>query len=94
MGRVLRLTLYPNAIVPVRLQGTSVHDAAISNVLNFFFLYIVTLLFLSLLVMATGLDFLSAIFSVAQGMANAGLAWGRPSAPQPISPGSQIRPSG
>ncbi|WEX75268.1 TrkH family potassium uptake protein [Sinorhizobium numidicum] len=72
VGRVLQLMLYPNAIVPVRFQGKSVDDAVISNVRNFFFLYIITLLLLSLMVMATGLDFLSAISSVAQGMANAG----------------------
>ncbi|MBP2238791.1 trk system potassium uptake protein TrkH [Sinorhizobium kostiense] len=71
-GRVLRGTLYPQAIVPVRFQGKSVDDVAISNVRNFFFLYIMTLLFMSLLVMATGLDYLSAISSVAQAMANAG----------------------
>ncbi|PJR10772.1 hypothetical protein CEJ86_28770 [Sinorhizobium meliloti] len=72
VGRALRLMLYPQAIVPVRFQGKSVDDVAISNVRNFFFLYIMTLLFMSLLVMATGLDYLSAISSVAQAMANAG----------------------
>ncbi|THK35396.1 TrkH family potassium uptake protein [Ensifer sp. MPMI2T] len=71
-GRALRLMLYPQAIVPVRFQGKSVDEMAISNVRNFFFLYIMTLLFLSLLVMTTGLDYLSAISSVAQAMANAG----------------------
>ncbi|PST24216.1 TrkH family potassium uptake protein [Mesorhizobium plurifarium] len=71
-GRALRIMLYPQAVVPVRFQGKSVDDVAISNVRNFFFLYIMTLLFMSLLVMATGLDFLSSISSVAQAMANAG----------------------
>jgi len=71
-GRVLRSMLYPQAIVPVRFQGKSVDDVAISNVRNFFFLYIMTLLIMSLLVMATGLDYLSSISSVAQAMANAG----------------------
>ncbi len=71
-GRVLRQMLYPNALAPVRFQGRSVDDVAIGNVRNFFFLYMMTTLALSLLVMATGLDFLSAISSVAQGMGNAG----------------------
>ncbi|WEX90080.1 TrkH family potassium uptake protein [Sinorhizobium garamanticum] len=71
-GRALRHMLYPNAVVPVRFQGRSVDDMAIGNVRNFFFLYIMTLLVLSLLVTATGLDFLSATSSVAQAMANAG----------------------
>ena len=42
------------------------------SVRNFFFMYIVTLLVLSLAVMATGLDFLSSTSAVAQAMANAG----------------------
>ncbi|MCA1409234.1 TrkH family potassium uptake protein [Ensifer sp. IC3342] len=71
-GRALRLMLYPQAIVPVRFQGKSVDEMTISNVRNFFFLYIMTLLLMSLLVMTTGLDYLSAISSVAQAMANAG----------------------
>ncbi|QFI69368.1 TrkH family potassium uptake protein [Sinorhizobium alkalisoli] len=71
-GRVLRQMLFPNSLVPVRFQGRSVDDVAIGNVRNFFFLYLVTTLILSLLVMATGLDFLSSLSSVAQGMGNTG----------------------
>lgn len=71
-GRVLRQMLFPNSLVPVRFQGRSVDDVAIGNVRNFFFLYIMTVLVLSVLVMATGLDFLAAISSVAQGMGNTG----------------------
>lgn len=71
-GRVLRQMLFPNSLVPVRFQGRSVDDVAIGNVRNFFFLYLVTVLILSVLVMATGLDFLAAISSVAQGIGNTG----------------------
>jgi trk system potassium uptake protein TrkH len=42
------------------------------SVRNFFFMYIVTLLVLSLGLMATGIDFLSSTSAVAQAMANAG----------------------
>jgi trk system potassium uptake protein len=56
----------------VRYQGSAVDEAVVSNVRNFFFVYIVTLFVLSMLVMATGVDFLSATSAVAQGMANAG----------------------
>jgi trk system potassium uptake protein TrkH len=42
------------------------------SVRNFFFMYMNTLLVLSLLVMATGVDFLSSTSAVAQAMANAG----------------------
>jgi len=68
----LRRMLHPNVVVSMRYQEKTVSDDAISAVRNFFFLYLMTLLVLSLLVMATGLDFLSATSAVAQGMANAG----------------------
>ncbi|WP_205687898.1 TrkH family potassium uptake protein [Ciceribacter ferrooxidans] len=70
--RSLQLMIYPNAVARVRYQGNPLSDDVINNVRNFFFLYILTLLVLSLGVMATGVDFLSATTSIAQGMANAG----------------------
>jgi len=71
-NRSLKLVLYPSVAAPVRLNRKPVSDTAISNVRNFFFLYLMTLLIMSLLVSATGLDYLSSISSVAQAMANAG----------------------
>ncbi|MGR6467194.1 TrkH family potassium uptake protein [Rhizobium sp. PAMB 3182] len=70
--RGLKSMLYPNSVMRVRYQGSAVDEAVVSNVRNFFFVYIVTLFVLSMLVMATGVDFLSATSAVAQGMANAG----------------------
>lgn len=70
--RSLQLMIYPNAIARVRYQGNALNDDIINNVRNFFFLYILTLLVLSLAVMGTGVDFLSAVTSIAQAMANAG----------------------
>ncbi|ASV88187.1 cation transport family protein (plasmid) [Ochrobactrum quorumnocens] len=71
-NRSLKLVLYPNVAASVRLNRKPVSDTAISNVRNFFFLYLMTLLIMSLLVTATGLDYLSSVSSVAQAMANAG----------------------
>ncbi|MGK9085909.1 TrkH family potassium uptake protein [Brucella intermedia] len=71
-NRSLKLVLYPNVAASVRLNRKPVSDIAISNVRNFFFLYLMTLLVMSLLVSVTGLDYLSSISSVAQAMANAG----------------------
>lgn len=71
-NRSLKLVLYPNLAASVRLNRKPVSDTAISNVRNFFFLYLMTLLIMSLLVSATGLDYLSSASSVAQAMANAG----------------------
>ncbi|OIS90281.1 potassium transporter TrkG [Brucella cytisi] len=71
-NRSLKLVLYPNVAAPVRLNRKPVSDTAISNIRNFFFLHFMTLLVMSLLVSATGLDYLSSVSSVAQAMANAG----------------------
>ena len=68
----LRRMLSPNSVIVTRYQGKPVDEAEISAVRNFFFLYLMTLLILSLAAMATGLDFLSATSAIAQGMANAG----------------------
>jgi trk system potassium uptake protein TrkH len=70
--RSLKLMIFPDAVVPVRYQGSSLDESVTSNVRNFFFLYILTLLVLSMIVMGTGVDFVSALSSIAQGMANAG----------------------
>ncbi|NKB79716.1 hypothetical protein HED49_17865 [Ochrobactrum daejeonense] len=53
-----------------------------------------TLLVMSLLVTATGLDYLSAISSVAQAMANAGPGLGPVVGPQPILPPYRKRQNG
>lgn len=68
----MKLVLYPNVAASVKLNNKPVSDLAISNVRAFFFLYLMTLLIMSLLVTATGLDHLSSLSSVAQAMANAG----------------------
>lgn len=71
-NRSMKLVLYPNVASSVRLNHKAVSDLAISNVRGFFFLYLMTLLIMSLLVTMTGLDYLSSVSSVAQAMANAG----------------------
>ncbi|RCK48323.1 hypothetical protein TH25_14790 [Thalassospira profundimaris] len=70
--RQLRQMVRPNQILLTRYAGRAVDEPTILGVRNFFFIYMMTLLILSLAVMATGPDFLSAISLVAQGMANAG----------------------
>lgn len=70
--RQLLLTLSPHRVVAVRYAGRTVELEMLASVRNFFFLYLLTFLGLSLACMATGLDFLSSTSGVAQGMANAG----------------------
>lgn len=62
----------PHRTVVARYGERVVDEPLMAAVISFFFLYIVTLGGLSLLCMATGLDFLSSVSGVAQAMANAG----------------------
>ena len=68
----LRQMLSPHRVVVTRYGGRTVDSDMVDGVRNFFFMYVITLLVLSLGVMATGTDFLSASSAVAQAMANAG----------------------
>jgi trk system potassium uptake protein TrkH len=70
--RNMRLLLSPNRIMVARYGERVLNATTVDSVRNFFFMYIVTLVVLSLGVMATGLDFLSSVSAVAQAMANAG----------------------
>ncbi|MFZ2102156.1 MAG: TrkH family potassium uptake protein [Oricola sp.] len=68
----LKKTLSPNRVVVLKYRGRMVDADTLGAVRNFLFIYLVTFVVLSLLIMATGLDFLSATSSIAQAMANAG----------------------
>ncbi|MCG6857696.1 MAG: TrkH family potassium uptake protein [Salaquimonas sp.] len=68
----LSTTISPHRVMRVRYGGRSVGDDLAASVRSFFFLYLLTLGVLSLLIMATGVDFLSGISAIAQAMANAG----------------------
>lgn len=68
----LQTMLSPHKVQVARYMGRTVAPEMMAAVRNFFFLYLLTLGFLSLAVMATGLDFLAAFSAVAQAMANAG----------------------
>lgn len=70
--RQLKLTASPNRVVTPRYEGQKIDDETVSSVRNFLFIYLLTFAVLSLLVMATGLDFVSSTSAIAQAMANAG----------------------
>ena len=72
----LRRLIHPRAVIPVRYNNHSVPQDIISNILAFFLFYIFIFI-LGTLVMATlGLDFMSAIGSVATALGNVGPAIG------------------
>lgn len=68
----LKRIVHPNAILPVRLNGKAVSQQIIFNVLAFFLIYIIIFAFGSLLMSLLGLDFESAVGSVASSLGNIG----------------------
>ncbi|MEJ2145934.1 MAG: potassium transporter TrkG, partial [Acidobacteriota bacterium] len=72
IGRELRHSARPRAVVPVRLNGQAVQDRAVQPVLAFVCLAILTNLAASALLCATGLDIISAVSGVTSCMFNVG----------------------
>jgi trk system potassium uptake protein TrkH len=68
----LRATLSPNRIAILIYRGRPVDAPMLQSVSTFFFLYFLTFAGLSVTVMATGLDFVTAASAVAQAIGNVG----------------------
>ena len=64
--------IHPRAVVSVRFNTKVVPNEVISNILSFFFLYILIFVFSSLVMIISGLDFYTAIGSVAASLGNIG----------------------
>lgn len=69
--------LSPHRVAMVRYGDRPVPPETVDSVRNFFFMYLMTWTVLSIAVMVTGVDFLSAISGVAQAMAGAGPGLGQ-----------------
>jgi trk system potassium uptake protein TrkH len=68
----LKRIIHPQAILPVRLNGKSISQEIIFNVLAFFLIYIIIFAFGSLLMSFMGLEFESAVGAVAASLGNIG----------------------
>ena len=68
--------LSPHQVVGVRYGGHLVDENVMRSVRNFLFLYFLTFAFISLAVMACGVDFMTSIVAVAMALANAGIGLG------------------
>ena len=68
--------LHPNAIIPVRYDGSGVPKNIIYNILAFFILYMLIFILSSILLTFLGLDFESAIGAAASSLGNIGPALG------------------
>ncbi len=68
--------IHPRAVIPVRFNGNSVPNDIISNILAFFLFYIFIFVIGTIVMALIGLDFLSAMGSVATSLGNVGPAIG------------------
>ncbi len=71
-GRELARLLHPNAIMPVKIGGQAVENKVVFAVLAFAFLYFMTIVTLTFLLIISGLDFLSSFTAVIACINNAG----------------------
>jgi trk system potassium uptake protein TrkH len=69
-------TLHPNAIIPVRYDGKTVHKTIVFNILSFFIIYMLIFIISSVILTLFGLDFLSALGASASSLGNIGPAIG------------------
>ncbi len=75
--RELRRLLHPNAQIPVRYVGTTVPNQIIFAVLAFFFVFVLTAAVMTLAMMATGLDPVTAMSAVVATLSNIGPGLGQ-----------------
>jgi trk system potassium uptake protein TrkH len=78
--REMRQLIHPQAIIPLRVGGRRVDAAIVSAVWSFFAVYVTAFLIILLVLMAMGLDFLSAFSAVAASLNNLGPGLGDVSA--------------
>ncbi|GJQ62507.1 MAG: potassium transporter [Melioribacteraceae bacterium] len=72
----LRRLVHPRAVIPVRFNKSSVPQEIIYNILAFFLFYVIIFVFGTLVMSLIGLDFKSAMGSVATSLGNVGPAIG------------------
>ena len=70
--REMTRLIHPNAVLPVKLQNQVVPNNIIYAVLAYLFLYIVSLIFMTLLMTASGLDFVTSFTAVTASINNTG----------------------
>lgn len=69
--------LHPNAIIPVRYDGTRVPGKVVYNILSFFVLYMGIFIVGSIILSFMGLDFKTAMGAAASSLGNVGPAFGK-----------------
>jgi len=71
--RELKQLVHPNAVIPLKVGRRRVEASIVSAVWSFFAVYTTTYIILMLMLMATGLDFLTSFSAVAAALNNLGM---------------------
>ncbi len=79
-SREIHRLIHPNAVLPIKIGNKSVSDRVIEAVWGFFAIYVIAYLVLCILLLATGLDFLTAFTAVGACINNLGPGLGDVSA--------------
>jgi trk system potassium uptake protein TrkH len=70
--REIRTLVHPTAVSPLRVGGRPLSDRITSSVLAFVFLYFITVVILTFVLLVTGLDFTTAFSAIVASINNAG----------------------
>jgi trk system potassium uptake protein TrkH len=79
-GREMKRLIHPNAIIPIRIGGRPIDDRVVEAVWGFFSVYLMLYLIMTILLLATGLDFVTAFSAVGACINNLGPGLGDVSA--------------
>jgi trk system potassium uptake protein TrkH len=71
--REMKQLVHPNAVIPLKVGRRRVEATIVSAVWSFFAVYTSTFIILMLMLMATGLDFLTSFSAVAAALNNLGM---------------------
>lgn len=74
--REIKRLINPNAVIPIKLGQTSVSDRVVEAVWGFFAVFIISYMVMFILLMATGLDFLTSVTAVGACISNLGPGMG------------------
>lgn len=74
--REIHRLIHPNAVIPIKVGKKSVSDRVIESVWGFFAVYVISFMLMFLILLATGLDFITAFSAVGASINNLGPGMG------------------
>jgi len=75
-AREIKRLIHPNGVFPIKLGAKTVSDRVVEAVWGFFAVYVISFMLMFILLMATGLDFLTSVTAVGACISNLGPGMG------------------